>query len=134
LLLGQYKDLFVLQEYKAPNFQGILDLYCPDYKLGIIIDGEQHFSGSRCSKKQVQSDETFNAGVLKAAGTGEMQGLIRLHLADNQDKYGVMLAHGLERSIDQFIQSFVLFSPSFLRQNIIVRTHQVHESGMHLSF
>lgn len=131
LLLRQYKDLFVLQEYKAPQFQGILDLYCPDYKLGIMIDGEQHFSGTRCNEKQVQSDETFNAGVLQAAGTGEVQGLVRLHHADNQNKYGMILARGLELSRDQCVQSFVLFSPSFLRQDIIVRTRHDHESGKH---
>jgi len=132
LLLGQYKNLFVLQEYNAPKFQGILDLYCPDHKLGIMIDGEQHFSGTRCNEKQVQSDDTFNAGVLEAAGTGEVQGLVRLHHADNQNKYGMMLARGLELSRDQFIQSFVLFSPSFCRQDIIVRTRHDHESGKHI--
>jgi hypothetical protein len=96
--LCTYAALHSLQRggaFEMPSFQcevklvrgcGALDIWVPQWGLGIMVDGQHHFPGGRhhsssCSE-QDERDATFNEAVLAGHGLPWVHGVLRLHWRD----------------------------------------------------
>lgn len=106
-----------------------LDLYVPEVKLGICVDGAQHFSkegvaghhGSG-SEDQAVCDECVNEWVLagsSVSGPHDVRGLVRLHFDDHTDKWVRTVSRALERARTQPSCRFVVFSDGYERPDLI---------------
>jgi hypothetical protein len=122
LLSGKYSDLSPIQEYRPVGIghRGVLDVWVPCMRLGIMIDGDQHFNGQR-SHQQAITDAAFDEAVMAAAGSGDVMGLLRLHHADSAGcVYDLFLAKALALCRDAQVAHFILYTRSYSQSSVVV--------------
>jgi hypothetical protein len=123
LVLYKYADLQVYQEHTAPGILSRLDLYYPQQRLGVMVDGAHHFKiySRKVGKQQAETDAECNQQVMDKQGEGEVKGLLRLHFSDTK-QYDRMFMLALRAARDAGVKCFVIFSPSYKRKPMIKKT------------
>jgi hypothetical protein len=132
LLKHKYANLILVQDYRPPGLTSMgvrsaLDIWVPKERLGIMIDGAQHFPGSgRYTTGQAVSDAAWDKAVLAAAGSTEIKGLLRLHHADSKGggaTYDVFIARALQLCRATSVACFTLYTRAYDCKSVVVQAH-----------
>lgn len=101
-----------------------LDVYIPHLKLGVMVDGEQHFPKglghhSTSSQEQQGNDCVFNVALLAGAGR-QVRGLVRLHYRDTGREWQAALERACRLLDRECGGVFIVFTKSYQPQGDIV--------------
>lgn len=123
--LGQAGIRYETQFKVLLGWYGALDVWLPQYRVGVMVDGEQHFPShhtghhTTSSIAQAEIDARFNAAVLGDRGA-RIGGLVRLHHHDYQ--YWMRhVCRAIAQAQEPDAVVFVLFTKSYGHADIVFR-------------